>query len=490
MNKICLGLITVIATVMIPMTVLAAPDTIAKGVTINGIDVSGMTKEEAKALVDDKVGTAKGAEIVVNCVEGKGATLPVSLVGLTWDNPDIVDEAAGLGKNGNFITRYKARKDIERNGADYSIVYSVNDAAIRQFVVDQCMIYNNEAVEARLSKIADGFDVIPGQTGVVIDEDEATAFLKNFLLNEWSGKSCEVDLPVQIDEPDANAEAFSQITDIIGAYSTSYKTSSADRSANVANGCRLVNGTLLYPGEEFSMYDHIKPFSIENGYKMAGSYLNGLVVDSLGGGICQVSTTLYNAVLKAELEVTERNNHSMIVTYVPASADAAIAESSGKDFKFVNNTETPIYIEGYTTDDKQIVFNIYGKETRPSNREVEYKSEVLETTPAGPENIIPSSDPVGFISVQSAHIGYKAQLIKIVKVDGVEESREIVNKSTYKMVPRTAVVGTATVDPTASAQINEAIATGSIDYCRSVAKAWAALAAQAAQAAAGANVNP
>ena len=155
---------------------------------------------------------------------------------------------------------------------------------------------------------------------------------------------------------------MAQVKDLLGSFTTSYSTSGPSRSANVENGCNLINGITLYPGEEFSTYQAVAPFSVDNGYYMAGSYINGKVVDSLGGGICQVSTTLYNAVLLSELEVTQRHNHSMIVTYVDPSADAAIAESSGKDFTFVNNYEYPIYIEGYT-ENKRITFNIYGKET-------------------------------------------------------------------------------------------------------------------------------
>ena len=180
---------------------------------------------------------------------------------------------------------------------------------------------------------------------------------------------------------------------------------------------------------------------------MAGSYLNGKVVDSLGGGICQVSTTLYDAVLYAELEVTERHNHSMIVSYVDPSADAAIAESSGKDFCFINNTEYPIYIEGII-DNKTITFNIYGKETRPSNRKVRYESEILEVINPPADMIYPDpSHPIGYIVKESAHIGYKAKLWKIVTEDGAEVSRTQVNSSNYKMVPRSATVGTATADP-------------------------------------------
>lgn len=148
----------------------------------------------------------------------------------------------------------------------------------------------------------------------------------------------------------------------------------------------------MYPGDTFSTYNTVKPFSTENGYEMAGSYLNGKVVDSIGGGICQVSTTLYNAVLRAELEVTERHNHSMIVTYVDPSADAAIAESSGKDFVFVNNTDYPIYIDGHTAD-KKITFTIYGVETRAKNRAVDYESEVVEKKVPEADQIIAGRFP-------------------------------------------------------------------------------------------------
>ena len=284
-----------------------------------------------------------------------------------------------------------------------------------------------------------------------------------------------------VDEPKGSAEELAQVTDVLGSFTTSYKTSGSSRSANVANGCSLINGTTLYPGEEFSTYKTVSPFSVANGYYMAGSYVSGKVVDSLGGGICQVSTTLYNAVLLSELEVTERYNHSMIVGYVDPSADAAIAESSGKDFKFVNNTDYPIYIEGYTHD-KQITFNIYGKETRDAGHSVRYESEVLETiTPPADQIYADAGQPIGYIVTESAHIGYKARLWKITMENGVEVSREQVNSSTYKMVPRSATVGTATSDPQAYEEIMAAISTANIDHVKNVAAALNARAAAAAQ---------
>ena len=205
------------------------------------------------------------------------------------------------------------------------------------------------------------------------------------------------------------------------------------------------------------------------------------MVDSIGGGICQVSTTLYNAVLLSELEVVERNNHSMIISYVKPSMDAAIAESAGKDFRFINNLANPIYIEGHTAG-KQITFTIYGVETRDPGRKVRYESEVLSTTQPDHEEITATAaQGVGYIDVQSAHIGYKAQLWKIVEENGTEVSREVINSSSYKVSPRSAVVGVNTDNPVYAARMQAAIASGSIDVCKAEAAAIKAEMAAAAQ---------
>jgi hypothetical protein len=156
----------------------------------------------------------------------------------------------------------------------------------------------------------------------------------------------------------------------------------------------------------------------------------------------------------------------MIVNYVDMSADAAISGTS-KDFKFTNNMETPIYIEGYTTDDKQVVFNIYGVETRPSNRSISFQSVELERKePEGEKVVADPALPVGEIHVQSAHTGYRGEYWKIIKVDGVETDRVQVNKSTYQAVPKTATVGTAADNPEISNAVKAAIATGSIETCK------------------------
>ena len=450
---------------------------ILPGVFIEGISLEGKTAAEARALVESYVSdNLNGKVITLIAIDGNSVSITPADIGLRWSNPEITEEAADIGQKGNVVQRYKAAKDLQYQNKVFHMEFDVDKDQVKQILEEQCAIYNVEAKDATLSRIDGRFVVNEGQTGKVVDVEASTQLIYDYFNSDWNeGEGGSIELVVTVDEPQGTEEELAKVKDVLGTFTTSFKTSGSARSANVVNGCSLINGATLYPGDEFSTVEAITPFTAENGYYMAASYLNGQVVDSLGGGICQVSTTLYNAVLLSELEVTERHNHSMIVTYVDPSADAAIAESSGKDFKFVNNTGAPIYIEGVTTDDKHITFTVYGMETRDSGHQVRYESEVVSTTYPDSEVIYASESlPVGSVSVQSAHIGYKANLWKIVTENGQEVSREQVNSSSYKMVPRTATVGVSTPDPNAYNAIMAAISTNSIDHVKNVAAALAA----------------
>lgn len=492
LTAILLGVCVCAIGAAMPVNAAGTFNTIEKGVYIGDIDVSGMTTLEAEDAVNNYIDSLRAKNIVFNALNNNTVTVTADELGISWANSSVVDEAGELGKAGNIVQRYKALKDLEHQNEVFPIELAFDDAAIRQIIDEQCLQYNVEAVDGTLERVDGEFVYQPGQTGVEINVAESVETISSYLTGEWDKEDTTIDLVADTVQPRGTEEELAKVKDVLGTFTTSYSTSGANRSGNVKNGASKVNGTLLYPGDAFSMYETVSPFTEENGYYLAGSYLNGLVVESLGGGICQVSTTLYNAVLLAELEVTERSNHSMIVSYVDPSADAAISGTT-KDFKFVNNQDYPIYIEGSTSSDKHITFTIYGCETRPAGRKVSYESKVISRTdPTGEKVVADGSLPAGSVSVQSAHTGYVAELWKVVTVDGVEESRTQVNKSTYAAVPRTASVGTATANPAAAAAINAAIATGSIDQCRATAAAInagtyndpaaaAALAAQQAQ---------
>lgn len=486
MNRSCFAalLCVMLMVIALPMKEVQAKsgnDVILEGIYIGQIDLSGMTQQEAVDTVNSFVNDLKQRVVTFGAVDEHYVAITAGDLNLTWVNSDVIEEAVGLGKEGNIVQRYKAIQDLKHGKKVYDLVLNVDKDMIRIIMQEQCSEYDIQAVNPSLRRENGTFTVVNGQTGLNVNIEESVNRTYEYLTKDWDYQDASIDLVIDETQPKGNAEDLAKVKDVLGTFTTSYSTSGQARSKNVENGCRLIDGITVYPGEEFSTYESIKPFTEANGYYPAGSYLNGKVVESLGGGICQVSTTLYNAVLLAELEVTERHNHSMIVSYVEPSMDAAIAESAGKDFKFKNNLNYPIYIEG-TTQNKKISFTIYGLDERASGHKVSYESEVLKVTRPESDIIIQdASQPIGSIAVTSAHIGYTAQLWKVVREDGEEVSREVINTSSYKVSPRSATVGTATDNPAYASRIQAAIATGSIDSVKAEAAAIKAEMAAAAE---------
>lgn len=230
---------------------------------------------------------------------------------------------------------------------------------------------------------------------------------------------------------------------ILGEFRTTFSRSSNNRKQNIRNAASKINQTIVYPGEEFSACDLLVPFTAENGYLPAGTILKGKVIKSYGGGVCQVSTTLYNAVLKAELAVIERHPHSMTVSYIEVGRDAAIAENA-MDFRFVNTLDTPIMIEAIATEWDELIFRIRGiKKRQYKQRTVAFETVILEEIQAGDPVIeYDETQPKDYIKVtQSAHNGYRAELYRIIFEDGVEVERTRINYSEYEASPQHMVVG-------------------------------------------------
>lgn len=456
--------------------------TIPQRVYFEDIAVGGMTQEEAAAAVEEYLNELRSKTVTLRA-GANSVDVSVSGIGLSWANPEIAEEAVALGKSGNLIVRYKAMKDLENEDKVYELAYQVDNQKISQMLEENAQSLNTEAKDGSLTRENGSFTVVPGSQGVSVNIEESTKILAEYFSKEWKGEQASIEIAADVVEPRGSEEELSKVKDLLGGFHTSYGTSGAGRAKNVQNGASKINGSVIYPGDSFSVYEAVSPFEKENGYELAGSYENGTTVETYGGGICQVSTTLYNAVIRAELDVTERFNHSMIVSYVDPSADAAIA-GTYKDLKFTNNTDAPIYIEGYTAD-MVIYFNIFGQESRPSNREVSFESETLSTTDPGVQYQASAGQPIGYISqTQSSHVGYTAQLWKIVKVDGVEQSREVFNRSTYKASPRIVVVGTASANPEAVNAMNAAVASQDQATIEAAAAQWNDAAQQAAQQAA------
>ena len=263
------------------------------------------------------------------------------------------------------------------------------------------------------------------------------------------------EIPIKITKPkvavkDLGEKLFKQN---LSKYTTIYDSSNTNRSSNIALAAKTINGTILLPGETFSYNGKLGNTTKAKGYKPGGSYVGGKVVQSYGGGICQVSSTLYNAVLYANLGIVERHNHSYAVSYVPAGRDATVAYG-GKDFKFKNTRKYPVKI---VANAKNGVVSISIKGIKEEKEyDIELTSKVLSSTPftvtyeknaaleEGKEKVI-----------QKGFNGKKSIAYKVVKLNGKTISKTVLSKDTYKPMNKIVQVGTKKIQQ----QVNPTIST-------------------------------
>lgn len=451
-------------------------DKILDNIYIGDVAVGGMSGEEAKQAVENYVDEIQNTRFTLT-VNDKSMTATAKQLGVDWENTGVVEEAVMIGKSGSLITRYKDKKDLEHEPKKLEITFGTKEEDIEKYLSANADKVNQEAVDGGLVRENGSFKITGGDEGIAVNVTKSAKAIADYIANDWDTKEANIALSADVVQPRGSKEQLSKVKDVLGTFSTDYSSSSSGRAMNVSNGCSRINGALLYPGDVFSVYEAVSPFDAEHGYALAGSYENGTVVETYGGGICQVSTTLYNAVIRAELKINERYAHSMIVNYVKPSMDAAIA-GTVKDLKFENNTEAPIYIEG-VTGGGVITFTIYGEETRSPKREVIFESEIVSENNPPVQIQGSSSYNVGYVSVQqSAHVGKVARLWKIVKEDGVEKSREEFNNSNYRASPKIIVVGTNTASDEARAYIQNAIASQNEGAIYAAAQTAASIAAQ------------
>ena len=417
------------------------------GLQVGGQELGGLSREEADRKIEEYVDGLPDQTISIQ-VGDQTLETTTKAMGLSWSNRDAVDEVVSALTEGNLLKRYMAETDLEQEGREIPVETAVDEAAVTAFVTEQCSGMEGGAKNASITRENGEFVITPSEKGVTVDT-AATVQAINEAVAGGVDEPVEVEAVITEAEPEITTEMLSTIKDVLGTYTTDFSSSSSARAKNLEVGSAKLNGHVLMPGETLSGYECLQPFTRANGYEPAASYENGQVVDSIGGGVCQLSTTMYNMALEAELEITQRQNHSMIVTYVDPSRDAAIA-GTYKDLKITNNYSTPIYIEAYTSG-RKLTFTCYGQETRPANREVEYISETISRTdPGAPiERVNNSLAPGTRRRVSSGHVGIKSRLWKVVKVDGVETERTLLNTDTYNASKAVYEVGPAAPAETA-----------------------------------------
>ena len=379
---------------------------IIKGVSCEGISIGGMTRSEAKDAIESHMKEIHQEKITLY-VDDERSSAKIEDLGAFAEADKTVEEAYALGRSGSIFTKYS---DVKEKKHKLPVYRKYDKAKFEKNVKKATKKIVSEPRNASVKRKAGKFVVIKEKTGYTLNMNETFA---NFKKAVEAGK---------------HQFEMAEIKDVLGTYTTEYGGSPYGRKVNVANGASKINGSIVYPGETLSVYKTVSPFTKENGYALAGSYENGQTVQTYGGGICQVSTTLYNAVIRAELKIVERFPHSMTVHYVPRSADAAIA-GTHKDIEGKANGST-------------ITFTVYGKKKDPK-RTVEFLSETTQVKESSESTVSDNTLAEGQKVLESyGHTGYSARLWKIVKINGKQVSKKVFNTSTYMSTPTVYRVGT------------------------------------------------
>ncbi|RKJ78480.1 hypothetical protein D7X33_09710 [Butyricicoccus sp. 1XD8-22] len=270
---------------------------------------------------------------------------------------------------------------------------------------------------------ADGVTVVPGTDGIKMDLEEAKSIIGDATTGEFS-------IPLELTEAEIDAETLQSLLfrDTLAATETKLNPNEKSRTNNVELACNYINGTILNPGDEFSYNKVVGERTVARGFREAGVFVSGRLEEGMGGGVCQPSSTLYMAVLRADLKVTERSNHGMTVSYTPLGEDATVSWGT-LDFRFVNDTEYPVKIlasrEGSYCKMKILGTNLTGKK-------VEIKTNTLSKTSWTTVRQLDTSLKPGTERVdQSGSNGYRTETFKVITENG-QTTTVKANDSNYR----------------------------------------------------------
>lgn len=413
----------------------SSENVIKSGVSALGIDFSGMSEEEAVAAIEAQ-STQWDTQFRLHMV---------------WDSSEFEYKPSELGAAVDAAATLEAVLSGQTVTKPIYTYSSEGATTIIQSLADRL---KTDAVDANISSFQDGvFTYTEEKEGTQLDTGVTRTLIKN-ALTSVKKSNLSFTLPVKIIEPDITVAELEDTITVIGEYQTDFYTGQVGRSQNIANASARLDGHVVEPGEEFSYNEGIGPMTRDAGYTDAYVISGGIYVLGVGGGVCQVATTLYNAVLLAELEVTDRSCHAYPSDYVPLGMDATVYDPS-VDFKFVNNTDFPVYIESWCVDGT-IGVTLYGKEIHDSTRTVSFSYEIVETYDE-PEPVYKEDstlDAGTVIQDQPGHVGYLVETYKTVTDNGVSTT-EWFSESQYDCSPEIYLVGTKGADSSSSETSSE-----------------------------------
>jgi len=405
-----------------------------EGVVIDGVDVGGRQQGEVLMSLRNQEESIRDQLSLTLACGDQTWNIVADDLDYRSDYENVVGQAYKLGRDGTVRDRYNAIQQLNRSGAEFTVTRGY-DLSLLRIITDQIADeLSYDAVSATVSDFDPStlkFEFTDASKGRYVDAEQLYSSALAAVQSGAGGQT--IAISQEVIEPKVTR---SQLEDSFGKI-TEAKTSTSGSNKNRINNIEValssLNGLCIEPGMTFSFNSIVGQRTRERGYKMAGAIVDGLMSEELGGGICQVSTTLFNAVAKADLEIVERQPHSRPVGYVDEGKDAAVSWPN-QDFKFTNNTDFPIYlVAGMNETGNRCIISIYGRQL-PAGQSIVIEAYVTEKLVPEEDRYIYTTDlPTGMKElVEEAREGCKATAYKIyVDENGDEISREVLCYSKY-----------------------------------------------------------
>lgn len=423
----------------------AAENKIFEGVYINNVNVGGMDVNTASKLLEDKFNkNVKDKKIYIS-YEDKKYTIDYKKLKAHYDIDKAVNKAFSYGKSGNVIEKTLNRLKIKKSNYNINLEFTADTSIVSGYIKKISKDINEDPVDAKISYNG-SFNITPDVSGRKVNEEKLKGLIENAVNPE--DKEEKVDVPVDVVAASVKGDMLSKIDTKLSTFSTKFSTADENRAGNIKIAAQTVNGTVVMPGAIYSMNKTLGPRVEKKGYKEAPVIINGTHVPGLAGGICQATTTVYNAALLANFDIVSRKPHQLKVGYVPAGRDATIS-GDAIDMKFKNTNKYPIYIQTIVTSGN-IRVNIYGANEHPGQT-VEITSEVYEKVPTTTQYINDPTLEVGKQVVdEKPTIGIKSRTYRKVYENGNLVKTEQISKDYYKPVKGKIRVGTKAAVETSS----------------------------------------
>lgn len=392
---------------------------------VQGQKLNGIKLTDLKTSLDQIENSHLNGKHLILEYKEHTFSFPLTNLGIYSNLQQVEMDILGIYDK-KFVTTMYNFLDIFVNSKEYKFKYRVHRESFLTHISDIASLVSKQPIDAEFRYMEGIVTIVEEVNGEEVDTEKLIWLIEN---SEIHSDHLVLELPLRDVIPEITSFKLAQmgIDEIIGEFTTEFDSNLINRTNNLRLATSAINGKILAPGEMFSFNETVGQRTIIGGYKASPIYVGDSIRDGVGGGICQVSSTIYNAVLFADLKVIERRNHSLTVPYVELSRDATVSWDN-IDFKFMNNTDSYIYIYG-NIENAKLTFELHGTKT---DKIVQLKSERLSTIPSGTRYIFDEHLTSGKeIIVERGKPGYTSRLIKEIYIDEDLIQRQVVSTDRY-----------------------------------------------------------